>query len=116
MSSSFPTPEKLREIAENDPDGLEQIRRQEIEQLIARAPEHLKARLRGLQFQIDCKRQLHKNPLGACIEISRMMFDSVATLSQALHGNSNLYRSNYFKAAEIFVFPSTGKNSNVQQR
>lgn len=84
--NTFPDPEHLFELAKRNPEELESIRLREIEQLIKRAPEHLKARLRGLQFQIDCKRRAHSTPLGSCIEISKMMLDSVYSLNEALHG------------------------------
>src|SRR5688572_23385188 len=78
--------DKLMELAKSNPAELERLRMQEVEKLINNAPEHLRNRLRGLQFQIDCKRKLHPNPLGACIAISRMMMDSLHALSMALHG------------------------------
>ena len=33
-------------------------------------------RLRGLQFRIDCQRQLAKNNMDSCIRIATMMHDS----------------------------------------
>jgi hypothetical protein len=77
---------RLMELARNNPDELERLRLEEIENLISQAPIHLRKRLRGLQFQIDCKRRLHKNPLGACIEISRLMLDSLQDLNLAIQG------------------------------
>lgn len=98
-------PQNLLEIAKRNPEELERIRLREIEQLISRAPDHLKPRLRGLQFQIDCKRKLHTNPLGSCIEISKMMLDSVAALNDALHGKDTKRPGNNCQNAEILTFP-----------
>lgn len=86
MQSEWPTPDQLIALAKNNPAGLEAFRHRQIEQLIASAPEAMQRRLRGLQFQIDCKRRLHRSPLGACIALSKMMFDSVYQLNDALQG------------------------------
>lgn len=83
--SRLPDIEQLIALAQSDPEQLERIRQREIETLIARAPEHTRSRLRGLQFQIDCKRRLHKNSVGACLAITGMMMDSLQKLNQALH-------------------------------
>ncbi len=86
MQTEWPNVEQLIALAKTNPEALEQLRHQEIEKLIARAPEDLRRRLRGLQFQIDVKRRLHKSAMGACIELSKMMFDSVHELNDALQG------------------------------
>jgi hypothetical protein len=86
MNPIFLNAQQLIELAKNNPKELERLRLQEIEELIGNAPEHMRTRLRGLQFQIDCKRRLHKNPLGACVEISRMMLDSLQNLNLAAQG------------------------------
>ncbi len=77
--------DELVVMAQSDPDSLEHYRQQQINNLIDNAPEYLKQRLRGLQFQIDAQRQLHHNPLGACIKISQMMHDSFAELNSLLN-------------------------------
>jgi hypothetical protein len=117
MDTSTLDPEHLFQIAKLNPDELERIRLREVEQLIARAPEHLKARLRGLQFQIDCKRRLHSTPLGSCIEISKMMLDSVHTLNEALHGRDTTHCSGNRRAATVLEFPTSPviNRSNIQQ-
>jgi hypothetical protein len=86
MQSPWPDVETLIELARKDPDALEAFRQQEIDKLIDSAPASIQRRLRGLQFQIDCKRQLHTSPMGACIELSQMMFDAVYKLNDALQG------------------------------
>lgn len=85
MSVSLPDFNTLKAMAQNDPEGLEQLRRDQIEALIQSAPEGLRPRLRGLQFQIDSQRRLAKNPLQSCIQISRMMHDSFHQLREKLH-------------------------------
>jgi hypothetical protein len=86
MQSDWPAVDQLIALAQKSPAQLEAFRLSEIERLIASAPQPLQRRLRGLQFQIDCKRRLHASPMGACIELSQMMFDSVSQLNNALQG------------------------------
>ncbi|WP_370981473.1 DUF3135 domain-containing protein [Agaribacterium sp. ZY112] len=90
MKSKLPSHQELAKLAQNDPEALEQIRQQHIEELINNAPAEYQRRLRGLQFQVDAKRQTHNNPMGACIEISRMMMESLQGLQQALEGTSTI--------------------------
>jgi len=83
---NWPSVDQLIVMAEKYPEALEAFRLQEVENLITSAPEEMQRRLRGLQFQIDCQRQLHPTPISACIAISKMMHESVARLQKALHG------------------------------
>lgn len=114
--TTFPDSEYLFELAKSNPEELEKIRLQEVDQLIKRAPEHLKARLRGLQFQIDCKRKIHSTPLGSCIEISKMMLDSVYALNEALHGRDTVSLQKR-QTGTVVEFPSVGqlRKSSLQQ-
>ncbi len=86
VRKEWPSFDELKRLAEQSPERLEAFRTREIEALIARAPEHLKRRLRGLQFQVNCQRQLHKSPLGSCIAISKMMHESLLKLQAVLSG------------------------------
>lgn len=87
MSSQFDI-EQLLNLAKTDPAALEALRQREIAALIDKAPPHARNRLRGLQFEIDCQRRLHKTPMGACVAISQMMMVSLAKLNSALHGEN----------------------------
>lgn len=113
--SNLPDIDKLIELAQSDPAQLEQIRQREIDTFINSAPAHMQQRLRGLQFQIDCKRQLHKHPLGACLAITGMMMDSLQRLNEALQGSED-DKNTGSSYANVLTFPSaTGQNSlNVQ--
>ncbi len=75
---------KLMELANTDPEGLERYRQQQVQMLIDDAPEYLRHRLKGLQFQIDAQRQIHKKPLGLCIKLSQMMHESYNQLHDVL--------------------------------
>lgn len=110
MNPIFFDVHRLSELAKNSPEELERLRLKEIEDLIHRAPAHMRKRLRGLQFQIDCKRRLHKNPLGACIEISRMMLDSLQNLNLAASGQleSPEPTRSIARPTKVIAFPSGG--------
>lgn len=101
----------LFELAKNDPEELERFRQREIEALIASAPAHLQRRLRGLQFQVDCKRRLHPTPMGACVAISQMMLLSMEKLHNALHAGQTMTLNGERRssAADIIRFPSPSR-------
>jgi len=107
VNSIFFDVQRLIELAKTDPSELERLRLLEIENLINQAPERTRKRLRGLQFQIDCKRRLHKNPLAACVEISRMMMDSLHCLNLAIQGDFKSPVENASLSATIIDFPAS---------
>lgn len=109
---SFPNIDKLIELATTNPDELEKVRQQEIDDLIAGAPEHMQRRLRGLQFQIDCKRELHKDsPMGSCMAITHMMMDSLQHLNEVLHGYSRETKhSDIDDNKRVLAFPAASGN------
>jgi chromosome condensin MukBEF complex kleisin-like MukF subunit len=83
-NNHLPDHKTLSELAENSPDKLEFILRENINALIESTSGSHKRRLQGLQFQIDVQRKLAKNPVDSCIRISRMMHDSFIELNTAL--------------------------------
>lgn len=85
MRNYLPSFDKLRDMAQNNPDELERLRIELCEQLIHEAPEQYRRRLRGLQFRIDMERRKAKSPMAACITISGMMHDSFDKLRMALN-------------------------------
>ena len=85
MTDRLPDFDILADMAQNDPDKLEGFLRNKVEELITSAPERMQQRLRGLQFEIDCQRRIHKNSLDACRKISSMMHDSFYELNRALN-------------------------------
>lgn len=76
--------DELKKLAEQDPDKLEALRQQWVEETISDAPEKFQRRLRGLQFQIDMEREKAKNPVSACVRVSKMMHDSLAKLYETI--------------------------------
>lgn len=96
MSYDLPEFDKLRDMAQNNPEQLEKLRAELCDQFIREAPEEHRRRLRGLQFRIDMERQRAKSPMAACIAISGMMHDSFDRLRQVLNeaaGNAPTLKS-----------------------
>lgn len=116
--SDFPTFDELLKLAQEDPDKLEAFRQEQIEKLIADAPQSSQRRLRGLQFQIDAQRKIHHDsPMGSCMSISKMMHESFAELrtwlNQITGANDPLRNEADFisqedklDAAKVLSFPS----------
>ncbi|HKJ94446.1 MAG TPA: DUF3135 domain-containing protein [Gammaproteobacteria bacterium] len=67
-----------RALAENDPARFEAERRECIRALIESVPAERRERLERLQWRIDRERERARNPIGACVRLSRMMWDSFA--------------------------------------
>ncbi len=65
------------DLAQKDSDSFESMRLAAIEVFIESAPEPRKQRLRRLQWRIDQERRLSHSPMGACIRISRMMWETL---------------------------------------
>ncbi len=92
MNKPLPSFEKLRELAEKDPEALERLREEHIKHLIDNAPQQYRHRLEGLQFQIDGQRRLAKSPMAACLKISKMMHDSLHQLKDFVDGAQDANR------------------------
>ena len=113
-------------LANHDPEGFEQRRVDAINELIMELPEEKRHRMRCLQWQVDSVRRLAKTPMAACIEISRMMWDSVQGengLLEALQGLSKTTRINaptpftfQPRSAKILRFPNEHRASREASR
>ena len=84
--------DQLVELAANDPEAFEAYRTQQIEATINAASPDNQRRLRGLQFQVDAQRSMHKNAMGSCVKVYQMMQESLNDLNGLLqdyaHGRS----------------------------
>jgi len=82
------------ELATSDPEAFEEKREEIVEGFIRSVPTKARRkRLRHLQWQIDGIRHRSQSPLGACMKITNMMWDSVYSkggLLDALKGNISL--------------------------
>src|SRR5690606_39491732 len=84
---SLPEFDELVALAKSDPEALEKLRREKVEEIIESArTAGLKRRLRGLQFQIDAKVRLSRTPMAACVTLSQMMQESLNELRLSLMG------------------------------
>jgi hypothetical protein len=75
----------LVDMARNDPEGLETLRRSLTNAVISTASsDTARRRLQGLQFRVDLERRRAGTPLAATIRISEMMCRSLAELHASL--------------------------------
>lgn len=81
---SLPDFDTLRDLAKHDPEALENLRLALCNKVIDEAPPHAKARLNGLMFQINARRQLASSPLEACKDLSNMMHESLQRMQAML--------------------------------
>jgi hypothetical protein len=76
FSFSFDFDEWSR-LAKADPSAFEARRLALIEEFLCQFPQPDQQRLRGLQFRIDMVRRRSRTPMGACLKISSMMWESL---------------------------------------
>lgn len=103
MKNAEPSFEDLLHWAKHDPKRLERYQRERTGEIINNAPSHIQRRLRGLQFQIDSQRELHRSAMGRCIQISKMMQESLDEMVQIINGK----RNGISKTAKILTFPNS---------
>ncbi|MFT5594637.1 MAG: hypothetical protein ACI8SR_003029 [Oceanicoccus sp.] len=109
MQKPLPSFERMLDMAKNDPDALELLRLEMVRDAINAAPESYRQRLHGLQFQIDGQRLVSKNPMHACLEISRMMHESLQQLKTYIDGHTGerpVSEGQIAEPAKILNFPS----------
>jgi hypothetical protein len=91
MKPRLPEFDVLVDMARNDPQGLEALRRRLTRQVIDRASNDVsRRRLEGLQFQVDAERKKARSPMAACMRISEMMCQSLAELHKSMVRRFNL--------------------------
>lgn len=116
--TDIPSFETLLRLAKEQPEELERLRLEQVELIINHAPENSRRRLRGLQFQIDSQRKLHRDsPMGACMKISQMMHESFAELrvwvnditsiNDPLRNEIDSFQSEPKMAAKVLRFPES---------
>jgi hypothetical protein len=64
-------------LAKDDPSAFEARRLALIEEFLRQFSQPDQQRLRGLQFRIDMVRRRSRTPMGACLKISSMMWESL---------------------------------------
>lgn len=104
---SLPDFDTLRDLAKNDPEALENLRLALCNKVINEAPEHAKARLNGLMFQINARRQLASSHLDACKDLSNMMHESLQRMQamlkdlRSMQSESIMLSTRRYKEAEL---------------
>lgn len=96
-------------LASTDLSAFEALRRSTIDEVIRQAPEAQQERLRRLQWRIDQERRRSDSPMGACIRISRMMWEQMmgeGGLIDRLHQlNSGVYSGRTRRGKTAKVIP-----------
>lgn len=99
---ALPAHEDLSRLARDDPPAFEALRQKLIDNLIDRASERTKPRLRGIQFQVDCLRRLSGSALGSTVKIYELMWKSFLDLNyncqDFVQMGSHLLSGNYSSA------------------
>ena len=81
--ATMPEFEVWAELAKTDPVQFEALRLATIDDFIEQVSgEDRRLQLRRLQWRIDRVRERAGNPMAACIELSRMMWDSFSHLRE----------------------------------
>jgi len=85
MGQKLPAFDVLVDMARNDPQRLETLRKKLTSSVIASAAtEQKRKRLEGLQFRVDLERRRARSPLAATIKISEMMCHALADLHRSM--------------------------------
>lgn len=85
MHKKLPAFDVLVDMARNDPQRLEALRKELTGYVIESAPtEQQRKRLQGIQFRVDVERERARSPLAAAIRLSEMMCLSLADLHRSM--------------------------------
>lgn len=91
-------------LAKEDPSAFEARRLALIEEFLRQFPQPDQQRLRGLQFRIDMVRRRARTPMGACLKISSMMWESLL----GSHGLKNALNALLDAPAQPLLAASSG--------
>lgn len=80
-------------LAREDPAAFERARESAVAEVIASAPEPMRRRLTGLQWQVDQVRAQASSPMGASLRLSQLMWERVAGDSGLLDALEDLGRA-----------------------
>ncbi len=105
MNQVLPSFETLLKMAQQDPEALERLREEHVQTAIESAPEAYRQRLAGLQFQIDGVRRTAKSPMASCLNISKMMHESLQSLKSFIDESDTPLEAAPMEAAKVLAFP-----------
>jgi prefoldin subunit 5 len=83
--TELPPFDELKEMAEKNPEALEALRKKMVNEVIERASEEKRDRLKGLQFRIDAKIKTSRTPFESMCKIYDEMMDSFDQLNEQLN-------------------------------
>lgn len=83
-TTELPAHGELAQLARDDPEAYEALRRELIDDLIEGAPDEIKPRLRGLQFRIDGLRRCSRSAIGTTLKVYSLMWESFLRLNQEM--------------------------------
>ncbi len=69
--------EDWAELAAADMEAFERAREAAVQRIIEQSPPAMRQRLRGLQWRIDQVRRQSTSPVGACVRLSQMMWETL---------------------------------------
>lgn len=94
-------------LAATNPQEFEILRRKTIYACIERANQARQERLHCLQWRIDRMREHNNSPLGACVAISNLMWETFTRLGELLQdpSTSSQKRSCASEQAKVIDFP-----------
>ncbi|MDX1319491.1 MAG: DUF3135 domain-containing protein [Oceanospirillum sp.] len=84
MASQLPSFDVLMDLARNNPEQLENIRKSMSEEIIQDASPRIRHKLEGINFKVDMERQRSKTPLQSCIRVAALMHDSFSQMREEL--------------------------------
>jgi hypothetical protein len=117
MKVRLPAFEVLVDMARNDPQGLETLRRSLTNAVITAAPnEEARRRLLGLQFRIDMERRRAGTPLAAAMRLSELMCHSLARLHRSIIEPAALRdETAHLRAANVVRFVANGAPRSARE-
>lgn len=106
----LPSFDELKNLAEQDPERFEILRKDLCEKTISQAPINKRKRLRGLQFKIDMERKRCESSLASCIRISELMNESLLNLNSVLSDPEGYTENRQSQQASIIRFRPKAAN------
>jgi hypothetical protein len=84
----IPSFDQLMELNKSDPEAFETLRDELVEGYIETIHDDRQHRLQGMQFHINSRREMAKNPMYSCIYLSRIMQESFLNMRNTLQNLS----------------------------
>lgn len=84
MASQLPSFDVLMDLAQNNPEQLEDLRKTFTDEIIRDASPRIRHKLEGINFKVNMERQRSKTPLQSCIRIAALMHDSFNQMREGL--------------------------------